>query len=294
MINLEPLPFRLLIDRIIDPIRRCFLALFLPTALPLVAAGLMMVVLQRHWIRAFTGTAGSDSLSTLGLVALLFLVALLVYALAYGALLVGSMDAAAGRPVRMGRAWLLVLRPAVLGTLIIVSLASFTSFMMCFLPALYVVPVLAFVLPAMVEENVYGVAAILRSVELTHFNPTGRVSDSVWLQIVVMLLIGMAIQYAVALAVQMPLMVLQQVWIFRNAASGEDPTAAMLGPLWLQLAIQVLGGLATAAAWLYWTVGTGMLYFDVRRRREGDDLRRAIDELTGAEQGDQLSSPAVR
>ena len=184
----------------------------------------------------------------------------------------------------MGRAWLFAVQPRVFGTLIVVSVANTLSVLMCLLPAVYVVPILTFVLPVMVEEDRYGWAAIRRSYELAHYNPTGRWTDSAWLQILVLLSVGLVINYAVSLLVQLPFLVAQQIVIFRDAASGQmsDPATLMAGMLWLQIPAQILSALATAATWLFWTFGVGLLYREIRRRKEGRDLQRAIDELTGA------------
>ena len=247
----------------------------------------MLALVQSSWL-----ISGGESLEEMMTVVtggcLLFVVALAAYGLGFSALLVGSLDAVAGRPVDMRRAWLFPFRPPVLATLVVVAMANFLSFMMFLLPALYVVPVLTFVLPVMVEEGRFGFAAIRRSVELVHWNPTGRWRDSVWLQTLVLLLIGLVVNYAVTFAVQLPFVVVQQVMFFRDAAAGElgDPAQLMAQTWWLQLPTQILTACATTASWLYWTCGIALLYREVRRRKEAEDLERAIDELTGGSDPD--------
>ena len=56
----------------------------------------------------------------------------------------------------------------------------------------------------------------------------------------------------------------------------------MEGALWIQVPATLLTAVVTAATWLYWSFGVSMLYREVRRRKEAEDLRAAIDELTGA------------
>ncbi len=284
MSDLELLSFRLLIDRVLEPARRHFRRVFLPIAVPLAATGMLATLLQIGWLKTLMG--GGDLGQVLPMIGGIFLLVaaiLAVYGLGFSALTVASLDAVAGRPVAMGRAWTSVIRPRVFGTLIVVAVCTFLSLTMCLLPVLYVAPILAFTLPVMIEEQRYGWAAIRRSAELAHYNPTSRWVDSAWLQILVLLLIGLVISYAVSFTVQMPFVAAQQLMIFRDAAAGQvtDPATLMSGMLWLQAPAQVLSAFATAATWLYWTFGISLLYREIRRRKEGDDLRQAVDELTG-------------
>lgn len=282
MNDLDIVPFRQLIDRVTEPARRHFRRLFLPVALPLAFAGLLLAILQGGWPTADIGSAADSALS-FGFFFLLVAGFFTAYSLAFSALLVGSLDAVSGRGVDMRRAWLFPLRPRVLATLVIVAALDFLSAMMCLLPAFYVVPVLAFVLPVMVEEERFGFDAIRRSVELAHFNPTGRWNDRVFLQALVLLAIGLVINYAVTLAVQLPFVVIQQILIYREAAAGEiDPAELLAGSMWIQVPAQILTAFASAASWLYWTFGISLLYREVRRRREAGDLAQAIAELSGA------------
>ncbi len=297
MRDLDPTSFRLLLDRVMAPARDHFRRLFLPVAVPLAACGVAATVLQIGWFETLMGGDVDQALPMIAGMLLLFFAILGVYALAFGALFVASMDAVAGRPVAMGRAWRFVIRSRVFGTLIVVTVLSLLSLMFCLFPALYVIPVLSFTLAVMVEEELYGWAAIRRSAELVHHSPTGRWADSSWLQTVVLLSVGLVINYVVSFTVQIPFVAAQQIVVFRDAAAGQigDPTAVMTGVLWLQAPAQVLGAFATAATWLYWTFGLSLLYREIRRRKEADDLRRAIDELAGppvAEGGVLAVSPA--
>ncbi len=290
MSDLDPASFRLLLDRVIESARRHFRRLFLPTVVPLAACGVLATAFQVGWLKTMLG--GDDLSQVLPMIfgmLLLFVAVLAVYGLGFGALFVASMDAVAGRPVAMSRGWRFVLRPPVFGTLIVVAVANFVSLILCVVPAFYVTPVLAFTLAVMIEEDRYGWAAIRRSAELAHHNPTGHLADSAWLQTLVLLIVGTVISYAVSFTVQIPFVVAQQIVVFRDAASGQisDPAALMAGALWLQVPAQVLGACATAATWLYWTFGISLLYREIRRRKEAGDLRRAIDELTRPPGGGQ-------
>lgn len=287
MNQLSLIPFRTLIDRVVVPARRHLKATLLPVALPVMAAGLVLAFAQMAWFDvmldpnpdpdaavAFFGAA-------LAFMGLSFLT-LGVYGLAFAALVVAAVDAVASRPVSMGRAWAVVFRPRMLLGLFLLGLAYCGSAMMCFVPAIYVVPLLAFVVPAMVDEGLPPGAAFRRSIELMHWNPTRRIRTSPWLQTFLLLLVGLIFTYAVTLVVQLPFAVAQQVLMLRQTFSGEVATLEDMAPvLWLQVPAVVLGSLATAAAWLYTAFGLVILFREVRRRKEAPDLEQAVAELTG-------------
>ena len=283
MSDLDPLPFRLLIDRILEPAKRHFRSIFLPIAVPLALCGIAAAVLPIGWLRALSEGDFGEILPLISGIFLLFVLIAATYGLAFSAALVASLDAVAGRGVDMGRAWAYALTPRVFGTLVVVAVLQLLSVMMCLFPALYATPVLAFVLPAMVEEDRFGLAAIRRSVELAHYNPTRRWTESTWLKMLVLLAVGMVIQSAVGLLAELPFVVAQQVIVLRDAVAGQatDPATLLASTLWLQLPAQILSAVATAVTWLVWTFGIGLLYSETRRRKEGADLQRAIDELTG-------------
>ena len=48
---------------------------------------------------------------------------------------------------------------------------------------------------------------------------------------------------------------------------------------WLQVPAVVLSALVATAVYLYSSVAMGMLFFDVRDRKEGTDLRSEIDAV---------------
>ena len=283
MNTLELIPFRLLLDRILAPAKHHARQIFLPIAVPMAACGVLATFLQLGWFKALASNNISTALPMIGGVFSLFFIIIAVYGLGFSALLVASLDAVAGRPVKMGRAWSFALAPRVFGTLFVVGVCNTVSFLMCLAPALYVAPILTFVLPVMVEEQRFGVAAIRRSVELANTTPTGRWLDSAWPRILVFLIVGAVISYAVSLCVQLPFLIVQQLLLFREAASGQivDPATLMSSTFWIQVPSQILAAFANTATWMYWTFGISLLYRETRRRQEGDDLWQAIDALTG-------------
>jgi len=287
MTDLDLTPFRLLIDGIVVPARRHVRETILPVAIPVVISSILLTVAQLRWFRIMSSddpSAAPEFFAGCFLFMLLALVVTMLYGLVFAALTMGAMQAVSGRPrIRMTQAWALVVRPSVLGTLILIGVASGLSMAMCYIPALYVVPVLSFALPAMADEGLRGFAALRRAGELAHFNPTGRWTQIPWLQMLLILVVGFVLYYAVAFAVQLPFIIAQQVIILREAAAGQvvDPGELMASTFWLQLPANVLNALATAVTWLYSAFGTCLLFQEVRRRKEAGDLEAAIARLTG-------------
>lgn len=282
----QPVPFRLLLDEAAKRARRHFTALFFPVALPVAAAQVLMVVAQYRFMGQLTLEGEPDPRAILVSVGgfcsavLLFMV---VYGLGYGAMGAASVDAAAGRAVRMGRSWRFVLRPRVLLTLLSMGVAVSLGMLFCLLPGLWLTLLLGFALPVMVEEGELLGGAWRRSSRLARYNPQRRLTTSPMFKVFVFLVVGMLLSQAISLALQMPLVFVQQLFIFREAASGADPNALLYDArwLWLQVPVTLLGSLAQSAVVLYLSFGMALLYFDVQRRRDGVDLEAALDELEG-------------
>jgi len=81
---------------------------------------------------------------------------------------------------------------------------------------------------------------------------------------------------------QLPLGLVRIVVFVRKAASGEDLPGWFSSFLWLQVPLSCLASLIMSAVYLYSSFATALLFFDLRARREGDDLRLAIAGMTGA------------
>lgn len=281
--TLEIIPFRLLLDRIVPPALGSLRRVFLATALPMMAMTVILGTLQMRWLGAMTQ---GDLTAVFGVFGGLLAASVVYYAvltLTYGALGMAAASAMTGGEPHMGRAWRSITRPAALGTLVVTVLAAGLSLMLCLVPAVFVMPLLSLVIPVMAVEGRYGMDAIRRSAELVWWNPTGRLADSAFVQTLTLLFVGGLIGYSLSFVVQAPFLITQQYLIARDAASGQigDPQAILSSSLWLQIPTQALGTLATLAAWLYWAFGLSFFYVELRRRREGDDLRLAIDAMTG-------------
>jgi hypothetical protein len=211
-----------------------------------------------------------------------FLLFFLVYGIGNGALMVAAVDATAGRPISMKRAWLMMVSPRVLGTVILGWLAAMVGFVLCVLPGIYVTLVLCLVLPVIVDEGLTGAGALVRSKALMEYNPQRDVGSDPRLKAFLILLAGALLGYALNFVVQVPAMVVQQVVVLRGVASGQrtDPASLMASLLWLQVPTSMIAMMAQTAVRLYVSFCIALLFVDVRRRKEGVDLEGAIASLS--------------
>ncbi len=280
-----PMPFLMLLDEAMRRLRAHLRAIFPSVALPIAILTTLLQVVQIISLRGLlNGGAPSSSFPLFWtpwvLVGALILGA--ISAVAYTAGQVAALDALSGRPVDMGRAWRFAAQPAVWGTLFLSALFLFLSLLACVVPVLYVAPLLSFAVPAMVEEGVFGMAALSRSAELTRYNPSRQLTDSPIVKILVLMLVSTLISYLAGLLVALPFQLPMFIDIFRHALSGDqDVQSAMSRWLWLQVPAVFLSSLVRMAVYLYTAFGIGMLFFDVRGRREGSDLRSQIDSVFG-------------
>jgi hypothetical protein len=274
------MPFRLLLDEAVRWARRYVRPLFSPVAVPVALSAAVISAIQALWLGDEPlpiGSFGSPFASTgVMLLTLLNIVLLLI---AYTALQAAAVDAAAGRPVDMKRAWRFAIRPRVLGTSFLTVAAIVLSFLCCGFPALYVAPLLFFVTPAMAEEGVFGFRAMTRSAELTRFNPKRSFLDNPLVKAFACLLVIFLLSYYVSAVVSLPFLIPMYVDMIRKLAEGGDTLDSMGLWLWLQVPAQFLAGLATTAVYLYGSFAAALLFFDTRARREGSDLQAEIEAV---------------
>jgi hypothetical protein len=281
----QPLPFRLLLDEAVRLARQHFRRVYVPVALPLSAVAGLAALAQGllMWAAASGHVPNSAALvigGTVGFIVSMFGF-MVVYLLSYAVLFAGAVEATAGREVSMARAWRFVLRPAVLGTILLSALAVTAGFGCCLLPGIYLGLILSLVVPVMVEEGLLGTDAMRRSVELTSYNPRRSLDTDPRLKAFVILFVGTLLGYAINMMIQLPVVVVQQYLMMRDMAGGSpDPASVMARMTWLQVPSQMLGMLVSAAVHLYMCFGLALLFMDVRRRKEGLDLEAAIAHLS--------------
>ncbi len=292
---IEPLPFRLLVDEAMKLTRRHIRRMYLPVAQP-VAFSQALVPLAQMLV---FGNAFSPTLEPASMIAGMagffgvVLVTGFVWGLGYGALLVAATEALSEAGVAMGRAWRTMLRPRVLGTSLLTALALLVGCVLCLLPGVFLALAFSLVVPVMVAERIYGTTALARAVSLVRQNPEGRFATHPMVKVFLILVIGYVLGTIAGLIVQLPFMIAQQVLMFRAAAEGRtDPMELMTTMTLLQVPAGVLNALAATVVQVYLSFVLALFYFDLRRRQEGGDLERAIQEMAGTAPGTPPPGPA--
>ena len=277
-----PMPFRMLLDEAMQKTREHFRTLFLPFALPLAALSTAWSAGYVAWLRRFTTAVeqgnleGTDILGSLavGCSSLLYI---LIVGVAYAALWSASHEAVAGRPIIIKERWRFVFQADALTTLALAAVFSVISSLLCFFPVIYVGLMLAFILPVMLEENLWGMDAIRRSASLVRYNPRGNFLDAPMVKVFVLGAVAMVIAVGFSLPINLPVSILQNIMQFRETSSG---TLGISPWLWLSVPLQTISSLSWTIVQIYLSMGVALLYFDVRRRREAGDLEAALDALT--------------
>jgi len=276
-----PMPIVPLLDEGLRLTRAHIRAIFLPVALPVAVFATLAGVAQAFSMQSlFKGGTPSPTAFWTPQVLLVAALLGLLSAVAYVAGQVAALDALAGRPVDMRRAWSFAVRPAVWGTLLLSFLAILVSFLFCVLPVFFVAPLLAFAVPVMAEEARFGTGALSRSAELALFNPSRRLMEHPIVKVLLLMVVSTLISYLAGLLVALPFQLPMFIDVFRRALAGnQDVTSVMTRWIWLQIPAQFLSSLARTAIYIYTAFGMALLYADVRSRREGTDLRREIEAL---------------
>jgi hypothetical protein len=285
---LTAIPFRQMLDEAVRQARRHFRRIYPAVAIPMALAAGLLPLAQGFFMRDVmptTGTRRPPDVSSVVIGASAFGIAFFVFfavtSVAYGAMFTAVTDALGGREISMRRAWTAVLRPRMLGTMLLFALAVGVGTLFCLLPGLYLGLLFAFTVPVMIEESRFGTAALRRSAELARYNPQRQFDADPRLHVFVTWMVGAMLGYAVTFVIQLPFMVVQQVMVFRDVAGGQrpDPAQMMARMTWLQIPTQMLGMLAQSAVHLYICFGLALIFFDVRQRKEGLDLEAAVADL---------------
>jgi hypothetical protein len=279
----EPIPFRVLLDEAMKLTRRHFGKMYLPVAIPLALLAGGVVVFQLRFFQGATGAAAANPLaSSGGRVGLWGIVLIGVLSgLSSAVLTAAAVDGAAGRPISMKARWAFVLRPSILGTLILAFLAIVAGTCLLIFPGIYVALRLSFLVPVMAAEGLKIRAAMRRSWVLVKYNPHKRFLKNTATKVFVLYLVAGLIAWLVGLVVQLPLTAMMGVAAARNIAAGQTGGAASGAAFWVQIPSQMLGQLVSTAVRIYSSFGLVLLYLDVVRRKEGKDLASAIDARFG-------------
>lgn len=283
----EPKPFRILIDEAMTLTRRYFRPIYPSVAIPVSLISVVLSIVQARWMKGFLQTGGRPDFSMIlsgcaGFIAAI-LAAVIVNTLANTAMVAACVDAVGGKGVDMGRSWKFVLQARVLGTLVMVWIAVAIGLVLLIIPGLYLMIVLALTAVVMASESRFGYGALSRSAELVRYNPQRRFLANPKTKVAALFGIAYLLSLVVSLLVQLPFTIVSNILVVRKVAGGMpvDQEALTRSLLWFQVPSTFLGSLASMAVALYTSFGLALLYFDIRRRKEGIDLEAAIARLAG-------------
>jgi len=283
--SIQPLPFRVLIDEAMKEWRRHFKTIYPSVALPLAIVVGPLTVGYTERLGKLMGTSAAPSfgefVSLFGSFGIWLAAVTVVNLVATSALQAATLDAVAGREVSMTRSWLFALRPRVLGTVLLNGILVLMSLLFCFIPAIYVGPLLSLTMPVMRIEGTFGLAALKRSAALARYNRRLGFTENPLVKILALFLVVGLLSYAINMVIQLPIAVVQQIVIMRDVVEGQtpDPQALMSKMVWFQAPAAVLGSLTNTTIQLYMGCALGLLFLDIRRRREGTDLEEALDAM---------------
>lgn len=282
----QPIPFRVLIDQAMGLTRKHFTTLYPIPAVALAGGGALLVIGQAS---AYSGIKDMEVLmasprslfSALGNVFLFALLYWFVVGLASATTSALAVDTVAGREPLPWERLFFALNPRFWGTLLLVGLATIAAFCLCFFPAIYVMLLYCLVIPVMIEEGRFGLAALNRSQALIKYNPHREFFTAPMVKAFVIVVVIALLSYCAALLVQVPFLIVKQVLMFRAIAQHgvENPMAMISEYLWLDIPAAVLGGLASAVITIYGSFTYALFFFDLRRRKEGDDLYAALANI---------------
>ena len=281
----QPIPFRFLLDEAVRHARRHFKKMYPAVAFPVALLAGAIPLTQAYLFGSMASGGpragfGSTVVAIVGFSGVM-LVWMAAYYLGYAALFVAAVDALAQRPVSMKRAWGFVLRPRVFGTLALTTLAFALGAILCVVPGIYLGLLFSLTIPIMAEEGLFGTAAMRRSAELVRYNPQRDLDADPRFKVFVVVFVGTLLGWLVGMLVELPMMALQQVLMWREVAGGRqpDPQRLMATMAWIQVPSQMISMLVQTAFHFYVVFGLVLLFFDVKGRKEGLDLETAIGRL---------------
>lgn len=286
------MPFGTILDEAMRLVRRSFRTIYPPVALPLTLVSGATAVFQALWFQRLSAEGASEAPTFSLETVVMALIGGAVLGIGMVVLQKAAVDIVAGRPVDMKAAWRFAFRPAVLGTLALLTLATVGSAVACFLPVLYVAPLLSLAVPAMAAEGVSGPKALSRSAGLTRYNPQNRFFETPLVKALGIMAVVLMMSYAVAFVVVLPFQIPMYVDMFRKAAVGQEPNVGVISKwAWLQVPAQILQMLATVAVYAYSAFAYALLFFDARNRKEGSDLAAQIDSVFGPDRTPGETAP---
>ena len=200
-----------------------------------------------------------------------------------------------GRPTSFG-AVLSRTRPHLLRTgwtTLLVSIPVLGGAVCCIAPGVALMVVLAFAVPLVYLEGLWGPSAMKRSVELvTGRGPSGFNADANWARVFVTGFIMLAALYSLTILTQAPIIATGVVQELRGHTVYQTALGPEFAPLWILLPLQLLGAIAQGTVAPIAIIPWPLLYFDVRTRHEGYDLEMDVQRMIASRGGAAASAEA--
>ena len=272
---------------------RLYLGLALPPAL---AAGLMAAsqgLMMPGMLSATTAPGPEAMLSMLrhfGLFFLFFFIYMALMALSAAAIFAGAAASLQGRSISALEAWRWAIRGRNLWTLTLMGVLTGLGALFCLLPGIYLMIVWALTLPVMLWEDGAGFEALERSRKLVGYGPDRPVFSPGMGWVLLVGVTVVVLNYGVSMAVQMPLTIVQQLFMLRHVMGQEASQAAVnpmsVFPPWF-FALQALSTMLTTMVQMlvmfFSASAFNLLYLRLRGRKEGGDLMEALNRLRAPE-----------
>ena len=114
------------------------------------------------------------------------------------------------------------------------------------------------------------------------YNPRRRFVATPLTKGFLLVLVTAVLYAAVTLVAVLPMQLVQSWSMFREVGTAAEGLGASPWVVVLQAPVNLVSTFLGVAVWLYASFGFTLLFHDLRRRKEGTDLERAIDRLEAA------------
>lgn len=185
---------------------------------------------------------------------------------------------------------LYLLRPRVLLTVLMMVVPIVVGSMLLVVPGVLAMVLLAPAIPVMVGERRYLFDAVGRSVALmTRTGGAGAFAAGA-AKAFALLLVVIALSMLLTFVFQVPMQVITQGLIFRDALSGIDPTASTLAVTnWIALPFTLVTAVVSTFVYSFGFHAVALLYLDCVERAEAPALQRAVE--AGSTRGSAVDAP---
>lgn len=175
-------------------------------------------------------------------------------------------------------------RPRVLITVVLMLCAIAMATVFFVIPGLFAAIFLSLTVPVMVAERRYLMDAMLRSADLVWANPEGRVLASPVVRIAALGALVFALSTLMTIIFQLPVQILTQGLMFREALAGTDSAMSMMTTInWISLPFAIATAVVGIGVYSYAFHLLGLYYRDLVERREAPALAAAIAGLASTD-----------